>query len=267
MPKIGNFVFFAPKGTLVFFFCPFSFEPEGKLRWCLPYRVKMETTATSGRLRKVNKSRFDLGQTPPSARRSTHKDIQRRHTQSVWPRSLHFKNNNNRIVQAGFREVVTPWHCLAYMLDNKAKEDRPALPEDLEEIARDAVSEMGGGQLRAMASYEAEDATLYKAAVFRKDIKAMPASNYWGYVGKVCTDSEVRQFADTMQRIVALPASSAGIERIFSQAGLVQSKLRNRLSVAKVGKLVKVARLLGVTGTGEAEALPNMEELFSSDEE
>ena len=179
MPKIGNFVFFAPKGTLVFFFCPFSFEPEGKLRWCLPYHVKMVTTAISGRLRKVNKSRCDLGgQTPPSARRSTHKDIQRRHTQSVWPRSRHLKNNN-RIVQAGFREVVTPWHCLAYMLD-KAKEDRPALPEDLEEIARDAVSEMGGGQLRAMASYEAEDATLYKAAVFRKDIKAMPASNYGG---------------------------------------------------------------------------------------
>ena len=126
--------------------------------------------------------------------------------------------------------------------------------------------EMGGGQLQAMASYETEDATLYKTAVFRKDIKAMPASNYWGYIGKVCTDSEVRQFADTMQRIVALPASSAGIERIFSQAGLVQSKLRSRLPVAKVGKLVKVARLLGVTGTGEAEALPNMEELFSSDE-
>jgi hypothetical protein len=35
-----------------------------------------------------------------------------------------------------------------------------------------------------------------------------------------------------------MPSCSAAIERIFSNFGMIQSKLRNRLGLAKAGKLV-----------------------------
>jgi hypothetical protein len=41
-----------------------------------------------------------------------------------------------------------------------------------------------------------------------------------------------------------MPPCSATIERIFSNFGMIQSKLRNRLGLAKAGKLVFCYRLL-----------------------
>jgi hypothetical protein len=41
-----------------------------------------------------------------------------------------------------------------------------------------------------------------------------------------------------------MPSSSAAIERIFSNFGMIQSKLRNRLGLVKAGKLVFSYRML-----------------------
>ena len=49
------------------------------------------------------------------------------------------------------------------------------------------------------------------------------------------TTAEVVNFICQLQTAVA---SSASIERIFSRFGLVHSKLRNQLGIAKAGKLV-----------------------------
>jgi hypothetical protein len=40
------------------------------------------------------------------------------------------------------------------------------------------------------------------------------------------------------QLLLEMPSSSAAIERIFSNFGMIQSKLRNRLGLVKAGKLV-----------------------------
>jgi hypothetical protein len=41
-----------------------------------------------------------------------------------------------------------------------------------------------------------------------------------------------------------MSSCSAAIERIFSNFGMIQSKLRNRLGLAKAGKLVLYYRML-----------------------
>jgi hypothetical protein len=46
------------------------------------------------------------------------------------------------------------------------------------------------------------------------------------------------------QLLLEMPLCSAAIERIFSNFGMIQSKLRNRLGLAKAGKLVFCYRLL-----------------------
>ena len=45
-----------------------------------------------------------------------------------------------------------------------------------------------------------------------------------------------------MMAVSACPPSSAGIERLFSSAALIQTKIRNRLSNKRVQKLVHVSR-------------------------
>ena len=115
--------------------------------------------------------------------------------------------------------------------------------------------------LLAMASYEVEDTERFPKAVFSKIIKSnMGPLKYWMYTSRITTSSEGKQFAEMMAKIFSLPPSSAGMERIFSTAGLVQSKLRDRLGIEKVGRLVNVSRILsassgqdGVTGLEEYE--------------
>ena len=47
-----------------------------------------------------------------------------------------------------------------------------------------------------------------------------------------------------VQKLLEMPSSSAAIDRIFSNFGMIQSKLRNRLGLAKEGKLVFCYRML-----------------------
>ena len=48
-------------------------------------------------------------------------------------------------------------------------------------------------------------------------------------------------------------ASSSDVERAFSTFDLVQSKLRNRLGVAKAGKLVFIYRVLNVNIASDSD--------------
>ena len=90
--------------------------------------------------------------------------------------------------------------------------------------------------LLAMVSYEVEDTERFPKAVFSKTIKSdMGPLKYWMFISRITTSSEGKHFfAEMMAKIFSLPPSSARIERIFSTAGLVQSKLRNRLGIEKV---------------------------------
>jgi hypothetical protein len=46
------------------------------------------------------------------------------------------------------------------------------------------------------------------------------------------------------KQLLTATGSSAGVKRVFASFGLVHSKLRNRLGIAKAGKLVFLFKLL-----------------------
>lgn len=182
--------------------------------------------------------------------------------------------NNNSInpdvrdaIESRFGKTYTTWHLLAYMLDPRDKSEWPTLKPELENEARDEVMQMG--LIQAMASFETEDTspTGYPKIVFNSQMKSpdVDPARYWQYVAKVTSAERPKLFATMMAKVFHLPPSSAGIERIFSSAGLVQSKLRNRLSVAKVGRLVNVSRILhmddGNESAGSLEESLEFEEL------
>lgn len=154
------------------------------------------------------------------------------------------------------------------MLDNRDCGDWPELPTDLADEAREAVLEMGEANIHALAAYEIEDTSVFPKLAFTKVIKdKMEPVKYWLYVAKVTSAAEPKTFADMMAKVFTLPPSSAGIERIFSTAGLVQSKLQNRLGVEKVGRLVGVSRLLSLSAESgvETHAIDNLEEGFDGE--
>ena len=66
-----------------------------------------------------------------------------------------------------------------------------------------------------------------------------------------------------MQKIFSVPSSSAGIERVFSAAGITQTKLRNRLRVEKLGRLVKLSICLA--SHQNCQPLPQLEEICDDD--
>ena len=66
-------------------------------------------------------------------------------------------------------------------------------------------------------------------------------SNIKPVVWWLCTEiSETvdKSLCQLAQKLLEMPSSSAVIERIFSNYGMFQSKLRNRLGLVKAGKLV-----------------------------
>ena len=55
---------------------------------------------------------------------------------------------------------------------------------------------------------------------------------------------EISEFGSLMRKIFTCPPSSAGIERLFSSAALVHTKIRKRLSTERVQKLIQAYRFL-----------------------
>lgn len=56
---------------------------------------------------------------------------------------------------------------------------------------------------------------------------------------EVTRKEDSRNFLDFVTNVFSCVTSSAGLERLFSSYGIVQSKLRNKLGVEKCAKLVR----------------------------
>ena len=102
----------------------------------------------------------------------------------------------------------------------------PELSTDLADEACKAVLETGKAKIHA--AFKIEDTSVFLKLAFTKSIKdKMDPGKYRSYVAKVTTDVECKTFANLMAKVFTLPPSSAGIDRISSTAGLVQSNLQN----------------------------------------
>ena len=138
------------------------------------------------------------------------------------------KEDVRAAIKSRFRKTASVWHFLAFMLDNRDRSDWPELPTDLAEEAHEAVLEMGEAKIHAMAAFEIEDTSIFPKLAFTKSIKdKMEPGKYRSYVFKVTTAVENTTFANLMAKVFTLSPSSAGIDRISSIAGLVQSNLQN----------------------------------------
>lgn len=73
-------------------------------------------------------------------------------------------------------------------------------------------------------------------------------STFWGYA-----ETDFPTLASLSQKLISIPASSAQLERIFSNWSFVHSTLRNRLGQDKSSKLISIYYSLKLTDTNKCD--------------
>jgi hypothetical protein len=114
-------------------------------------------------------------------------------------------------------------------------------PEQISK-AQDILLEINASALPDLLSYMTGNSKIPKALQNEKVITETSATVWWLAVERsqvLCKD-----LCDIAKKLLVMPASSGGIERVFSNFGLIQTKLRNRLGVEKAAKLVMCYRML-----------------------
>ena len=104
------------------------------------------------------------------------------------------------------------------------------------------MTEQNPELVTALLTFISDEMSLPKALTTEYTILNTTATVWWSSVdmsGQVCP--ELCQMAKSLLK---MPSSSASIERIFSNFGSIQNKLRNKLGIAKCAKLVLCYRML-----------------------
>lgn len=132
--------------------------------------------------------------------------------------------------------AMKPFHFLAYLLNPKYKGE--GLSNNQKEIAHSWLVNKYPNSISLLIAYEAE-AVPFPPTYFTASGRSINPVTWWTAVGKT---QETEGFSkDCLQHIAFLlscPASSASTERIFSNFGVIHSKLRNRLGKNTAAKLV-----------------------------
>ena len=140
-----------------------------------------------------------------------------------------------------FREAISPAHLVANMTDPKYMGNK--LSTNLEEKAEAFLINYNPNFLVPFMAFRIKDNDLYPESMFLDTVTMELSANKWWQLMKMKAKKKLssnEEFYDFLIKLHNCPASSAGIERIFSSYGLIWSKLRNRLGVEKATKLVKV---------------------------
>ena len=154
--------------------------------------------------------------------------------------------DQKKSLQARKDMAMTPSHFLANMLDT-SKMGRNLTATEKEEANTFLITKCPQ-MIPILINFEAKALPFPKYLFSEHVIMQVSPENWW----------KQHKFLDdaTQQLIVSLLTakdSSAGVERVFSSFGLVQSKLRNRLGNEKAAKLVFLFKQFNQKGAQEEE--------------
>ena len=142
-------------------------------------------------------------------------------------------------IQERYKQAVTPIHLLANMLHPKYMGQR--LTCEQQEVARNILIEQNPSLLPQLYQYQAK-AEPFPTSIFACTDSLKPTT--WWKTVKSSKNMVSNELRDIAIKLLSLPSSSASIERIFSNFGIIQTKLRNRLGIEKAARLVSCYREL-----------------------
>lgn len=139
-----------------------------------------------------------------------------------------------------FNAAVTPTHLLSYLLDPRYL--GASLSLEMEEAAEQLLRKINPELVPALYALQARGSNIPQHLFDEQVVTTLPRSVWWKTMER--KSSTLQPLAKLAQKLDNLPASSAAIERIFSGFSLIQTKLRNRLSIHKMSKLTTCYRNL-----------------------
>lgn len=147
------------------------------------------------------------------------------------------------IVEKRMSQSLEPFHFLAYLLHPKYQGD--GLNSVQIESARLWATEKFPNCLPFLIAFEACDLP-FPASYFSESGRLTNPVTWWKGIHNGITekDSPFFEFVKMVIVLHSCPASSASIERMFSNFGHIHSKIRNRLGLEKCSKLVMCFRML-----------------------
>lgn len=149
------------------------------------------------------------------------------------------------LVKKRFDDCITPPHIIGYLLNPKNLNLQLDSQLEDEEAGRTWLSEeVSSDFLPLLIKFRLKTSSFPKSFFQEQMREQLSSIQWWEALLKTNTvNVKFCKFALHLQRCVA---SSTSIERIFSNFGLVQTKLRNRLGIEKASKLVASRRMLNM---------------------
>ena len=108
--------------------------------------------------------------------------------------------------------------------------------------AQDFMLSMKSNALPDFLNFLTENLQIPKALLHEPTIQNTKPAVWWMALER--GEVVAKDLCELAKNLLVMPASSGGIERVFSNFSLIQTKLRNRLGVQKAAKLVFCYRML-----------------------
>ena len=136
------------------------------------------------------------------------------------------------------KQVLTAEHFAAYKLHLVYRGEK--LNSEQHQIVHDYLAERNADFIATLIAYEGESLP-FPPAYFKESARQVKPVIWWKglRVFKVPDD-----FVNIAVKLLSAPSSSASIERVFSNFGVIHTKLRNRLGNETASKLGFCYRML-----------------------
>jgi hypothetical protein len=151
---------------------------------------------------------------------------------------------HQKTVEDRFSQAVDDIHVMAHMLHTKYRGE--GLSEELKEHARQWLEEEHPDFLPYVIAFAAGDDPFPQSLCREQVLKNTRSVTWWKSIRNSASIKIPPEFSSFVIQLMKLPASSASIERVFSNFGHIWSKLRNRLGLEKAAKLVFCFRILNL---------------------
>ena len=143
-------------------------------------------------------------------------------------------------VRNRFQQAMTPTHFLANILHPQYR-GKSLLPDQVSS-AQDLLLTTKPDILPDLLSFMTDSLQIPASLLHSTVITKTRPTVWWLSLSR--SSSVNSDLCNLAQKILKMPSSSASIERVFSNFGLIQTKLRNRLGLQKAAKLVFCYRYL-----------------------
>jgi hypothetical protein len=139
-----------------------------------------------------------------------------------------------------FNQAMTPYHFVAHILHPKYRGKK--LTASQCDAAQEAVLNKCPDAVPDFLNFMSESVVIPSALSSQSVISKVNAKVWWSCLDRSnVVGNSLCEFA---RKVLPMPCSSASLERIFSNFGTVQTKLRNRLGIQRAAKLVVCYRFL-----------------------